>query len=373
MTLLRNTIGTWLCLSIAFLPFPYAFIPRFGEMTSSIWLQITSPLTYIFGFKNATLHTHSDSIHSWILSVILLLIGFVIAFILKRFDKEENALTIIRTSLRFFLILFLVKYGMDKLLMNQFVQAEPNVLHSKLGELSKDVLFWTSTGTSNLFNYTLGAIQFLVATFLLFPRTRFFGYLLSTFVFSYILLINLSFDISVKLLSSLLLISSLYLLSFHTGRIKALFASSSNQFTFQNDVRSPRVFSLLFITLILLETVFSSIAILNSKSIAKTLVGTYKIDETIAGLKYSNLFIRSDGFIVIDSSEDSEFYGVSIEENEITPLDEKQLPFRILRKYNSLQISWYTDSTDIIKSLERLPTPKEVYKADFHLFLENYE
>lgn len=373
MTLLRNTIGTWLCLSIVFLPFPFAFIPRFGEITSSIWLEISSPIARIFGFKNTILHTHSDSIHSWILSEILLLIGFVISLILKRYGKEDNAQKIIRTTLRFFLILFLVKYGMDKLLTNQFAQAEPNVLHAKLGELSKDVLFWTSTGTSNLFNYTLGGIQLLVATFLIFLRTRFLGYLLSTFVFSHILLINLSFNISVKLLSSLLLINSLYLLSFHTGRINILFGSSSDQLTFENHVRTPRVFSMLFMTLILLETVFSSIAILNSKSIAKTLVGTYKLNETISGVHYSNLFIRSDGFIVIDSSEESQFYGVAIEENEIIPLNQKQLPFRILRKHASLQISWYSDSTNLVKYIERQPTQKELYKDDFHLFLENYE
>jgi hypothetical protein len=121
-----------------------------------------------------------------------------------------------------FLALQLGQYGLQKLFMRQFFPLDGKLLFTPLGQLDKDTLFWTTMGTSRLFNHITGGIELLTAALIITPRFRPYGLILSTLVLDHILLLNLSFNIDVKLLVSLLLSISV-LLSF--PMLKAIYSS----------------------------------------------------------------------------------------------------------------------------------------------------
>lgn len=111
-----------------------------------------------------------------------------------------------------YLSLQLLLYGFNKVFKAQFYQAEPNILFTNLGDLTPDFLFWTATGSSWSYSFILGLIEVMVALFLLFPKTRLIGVISGIGVMIHVVLINFSYDISVKVYSTFLL--SLFLILF---------------------------------------------------------------------------------------------------------------------------------------------------------------
>lgn len=120
------------------------------------------------------------------------------------------------------LAFFLLKYGWDKVVLLQFYSPAPNILYTNFGWLSKDIAFWSLIGSSPGLSRTIGVMEIITGIFLLWPRFRFLGGLLSIFIFATILVINISFDISVKQFSLALFIWSLLLVVSHPESWKPL-------------------------------------------------------------------------------------------------------------------------------------------------------
>jgi hypothetical protein len=131
-----------------------------------------------------------------------------------KFASEKTKKSLFYWSYRiaaYYLALILLKYGFDKLFKAQFNLPEPNLLYTELGQLDKDILFWSTMGVSRSYNLFMGIMEVIPALLLLFHRTRILGAFIATGVFINVLSINLSFDISVKLFTSFLLLISVYL------------------------------------------------------------------------------------------------------------------------------------------------------------------
>src|SRR5690606_32504672 len=133
-----NTIGTWLILTLFILPFPYFLIEPFFSLSS-------------------------DSISTYYLAGIVLIISILISVFQHIFDfiKQEKLDQLLYTFIAYILSYFLLKYGIDKLLLHQFYTPEPNILFTPVGALSKDILFWSTMGTSKLYNIFMGMIEII--------------------------------------------------------------------------------------------------------------------------------------------------------------------------------------------------------------------
>ncbi len=200
-------LGIWLLFAMIAIPFPYVYLPRFS-------------------------YTHSDTLLLYEVVLSLLPIALLFVFLLKSFKIENHKqLKILYVVLSYILAFFLLKYGFDKLFQNQFYFPEPNILHTPLGNLSKDILFWSAMGTSFWYNIFMGLIEVIPALLLLHHRTRMFGAFVSFGVLLNVWAINMSFDISVKVLSSLLLLIAIYLLSFSWKKYVSFFTGESTQAT----------------------------------------------------------------------------------------------------------------------------------------------
>lgn len=149
---------------------------------------------------------HSDSLELWFSIPILFLLGWTLAYnIGDRINKWK-----LEEWTAWSIAIVLISYGADKIKMEQFPSPEVNLLYKPLHEFDKDLLFWTSMGTSSLYNLISGCIEIALAILLIFPASRKIGWMSTTVSLCYILLLNLSFNISVKAFVSFLLVLSLF-------------------------------------------------------------------------------------------------------------------------------------------------------------------
>ena len=134
---------------------------------------------------------------------------------------RRNKGTLMAAVLRYFLLVWLAavlaRYGADKLFKTQFYLPEPTTLYTPFGMLEKDILYWSTIGTSRPYNLFLGGTEMLAALLLLFRRTRRAGLLLALAVFIQVLAVDLGFGIDVRMFSSFLLLLAVLLIAPDAG------------------------------------------------------------------------------------------------------------------------------------------------------------
>lgn len=215
-------------LCILFIPFPFHLFPFQQDITEGIFGNLIGFTAHtLFGIHLKSTLVHSDAVSMYILVLLLLVLSITAGLILhlRIIHKPfyTRLLHVIYLLAVYYLSLMLLKYGLDKLFKHQFYLPEPNILYTPLGRLDKDILYWSSMGTSRFYNICIGTVEILSALLLIFRCTRMAGALLSIAVMAQVLMINLGFDISVKLYSSFLLFLSLFILSAYGRRLLSFF------------------------------------------------------------------------------------------------------------------------------------------------------
>jgi hypothetical protein len=120
-------------------------------------------------------------------------------------------MTIMRLGLLLFLTLHLARYGLSKILLRQFTEPQANLLYTPLGFLEKDILFWSTIGSSQIYNWVSGGLELITAMLLLHPKTRSFALLMASGIMAHVLFLNISFNIDVKTFALSLLLIALFL------------------------------------------------------------------------------------------------------------------------------------------------------------------
>lgn len=351
-TLIKNTIGIWLILTIASLPFPYFIFYSF------------------FSYP-------SDSISSYYATGIAIPCSLLIAFLQNRYKLIESKKleSILFVSAAYMLSYFLLKYGTDKLLLRQFYSPEPNILYTPTGELSKDILFWTSMGTSKSYNFFMGAIEIIPGILLLHHKTRILGALFAFGVLLNVFMINVGFNISVKLLSACLLMASLYLLQPFFRQLVHLFikqkgvsALTAPHLFFQNNLLK-RTLKAIIICLIVLDVV---LPYLEQKSIQEiqleTYVGSYESESKsskILNHSVKRIHIHSRGYLIFEDAKGGfHDYKFTIIGNTIHPLN-KKISIEINQSTCTIN---YEGNKQKFKKLK--PTDTPLLKDEFHWTVE---
>lgn len=199
-------------LFIISLPFPYHVIPDIGEYLSPCSERLVRWMgKSVFRIEPPyTAEIVSDSPGMYIHVFALLIISALLSLLWTGIDttrKDRPALRyLFHAAVSYYLALQLFKYGFDKVFKHQFYLPEPNTLYKPLGYITPDILYWSTIGTSYWYNLLTGLAEIIFAFLLLFRRTRIIGALGATVVVAHIVMINFSFDISVKLYSCFLLL-----------------------------------------------------------------------------------------------------------------------------------------------------------------------
>lgn len=212
----------------ATLPFPlYLFKhPAFGFEGFFCWME--QGICHVFGLDFSFQgHLYSDSPDLCVHTVFLLLISPFVAWIIQKTLHPKPELTdkLYLLSASWVLAFFLIKYGFDKVFKLQFYAPEPNILYTPFGALDKDILYWSTIGKSYSYSVFTGVLEVLAGLLFLFRSTRKLAALLAFGVLLHVFMINFSFGIEVKILSSFLLLLSLLVLGWYRKELSAFFIS----------------------------------------------------------------------------------------------------------------------------------------------------
>ena len=207
-------------------PFPFFIIPDLGSFFSPFFVdinQFTGPFLGVSPYSEFSILSDSTGLYLHLITLLSLSSIFALFWMLKVKSISLKFKTYFRIFIAYYLSLILFKYGFDKIFKHQFYFPEPNTLYTPLNQLSKDILFWSSMGTSYMYSLFSGLIELLPAVLLLHKRTRLFGSVIAFGVLVNVVMINFGFDISVKVFSLFLALLSIVIISPDTKRLYQLF------------------------------------------------------------------------------------------------------------------------------------------------------
>jgi uncharacterized membrane protein YphA (DoxX/SURF4 family) len=211
--------------------FDHEFIPDAGSYFSSYFEQLAAWSGKIFfNLGEKTVYKiESDTagfyLNAFNLFIISLLVAIVGSFTDKRRANYQQLAYWFFVLIRFYLAMQLFSYGFNKIFKWQFYLPEPNTLYTTVGNTPRDLLYWSSMGTSRFYVVFSGMMELIAAALLLFRRTYIAGALTALIVMLNVLMINFGFDISVKLYSMFLILLCLILLIPESKRLFHFFFS----------------------------------------------------------------------------------------------------------------------------------------------------
>ena len=124
---------------------------------------------------------------------------------------------------RYYLALVAFSYGIIKMFMLQMPFPSLSMQATNFGDLLPMRLSWMFMGYSGPYQFFTGAMEVLAAILLLFRRTATLGTLFAAGVFLNVMVMNLSYDIPVKIFSIRLELFSLFLLAHEKDRLISFF------------------------------------------------------------------------------------------------------------------------------------------------------
>jgi hypothetical protein len=128
----------------------------------------------------------------------------------------------LRLALRFYVASAALSYGIIKIFGLQMLFPTTSQLATPLGDLLPMRFSWLFIGYSMPYQVFSGVMETVAGVLLLFRRTVTAGLLLATGAFMNVVMINLSYDVPVKLYASHLLLACLYLLALDAMRLANL-------------------------------------------------------------------------------------------------------------------------------------------------------
>lgn len=127
------------------------------------------------------------------------------------------------TGLRLCLAGQMLSYGIAKAIPTQMPPPPLSVLIQPYGQLSPMSVLWLQVGSSPVYEILLGAAELTGGLLLLVPRTATLGAMLSVVSMAQVFVLNMTFDVPVKILSFHLLVFSLVLLAPQARRFADFF------------------------------------------------------------------------------------------------------------------------------------------------------
>jgi len=202
---------------------------------------------HIFHAKLPLVYSDSgsgDKTFDWVLTFCLLILAAVGAAIWSVLDRRRAHYVSLakwfRLFLRFALAGQLISYGMDKLFPLQMPFPYLARLLEPFGNFSPMGVLWSSIGASPAYEMFAGSAELLGGILLIFPQTTTLGALVCLADMTQVFMLNMTYDVPVKLLSFHLLVMSLFLLAPEGQRLADFF--------FRNRSTGPSTQPLLFST-----------------------------------------------------------------------------------------------------------------------------
>ncbi|MGC1106380.1 MAG: hypothetical protein WA876_07565 [Candidatus Acidiferrales bacterium] len=216
--------------------------------TIIVWI---SAHIFRIGHSIVTVETGSgDRIYDWVELACILALAILGTVVWSFWDrKRESYLKLyswFRVFVRLSLAASMLTYGAAKVLPLQMPFPGLNRLLEPYGNFSPMGVLWSSIGASQAYEIFAGCAEMLGGVLLFLPRTTTLGALICVADATQVFMLNMTYDVPVKLLSGHLILISLFLLAPEAKRLANLFflnrtaPPSSQQPLFQS-VRANRI------------------------------------------------------------------------------------------------------------------------------------
>jgi hypothetical protein len=207
--------------------FHFVSVSEFMDMFSDVIFWMDRRFFH-FGFNPDTASLFfGDLVFGWLFLILIFftsLITTVIWTIVDRNKKNYDRLHYwFRVYLSYYLFIALALYAAVKIIPVQMPYPNVDALLTPMGNMSKFGLLWYFIGASPGYAVFTGICEFTGALLLLFRRTRVFGSLFLATVLINVVLLNIFYNIMVKLLSMHLLFINLFLLVPYIPRLIRFF------------------------------------------------------------------------------------------------------------------------------------------------------
>jgi hypothetical protein len=180
--------------------------------------------THLFKTYDELILPNGSSDTSWYYSFlkVVALVAVLVALIWTIW-KRKSATTGRLTSwfllmLRYHLIIICFYYGIIKLFALQMPFPSLSMMATPVGELHPMRLSWVFMGYSASYQFFAGMLEVLAGLLLFYRRTLSLGIVLSLFVFGQVLLMNMSFDIPVKIVALQTFLTAMILFLYDSKR-----------------------------------------------------------------------------------------------------------------------------------------------------------
>lgn len=158
------------------------------------------------------------------LTLIIAIVGAAIWSVLD--DKRKNYEVVdywLRITVRYYLAYFCFVYGIIKIFVLQMIFPNFSQLATPLGDFLPMRFSWLFIGYSTPYQVFSGIMETIAGLLLLNRKTVTLGLVTAVGVFIHVFVLNLAYDIPVKLFSGHLLLFSIYLLLYETKRLTDFF------------------------------------------------------------------------------------------------------------------------------------------------------
>lgn len=220
----RNVLFRFCCIYLLLYMSPWNWLGEFPlfNLIAEYYGQGESWLVnlgniYIFHVRDVLvpLNGSGDTSYGYAQLCFFLLTATVGAVIWSVFDKRSNydvAYYWLLVIVRYYVAMVSLSYGIIKLFGLQMIFPSLSALATPLGDLLPMRFSWYFIGYSAPYQFFSGAVEVLAGVLLLFRRTSTLGALVAAGVFLNVMVLNLCYDIPVKLFSIHMFLFSNFLL-----------------------------------------------------------------------------------------------------------------------------------------------------------------
>ncbi|WP_057940140.1 hypothetical protein [Algoriphagus resistens] len=219
-------LKTWIAFYIVVyaFPSPFHYIPLLNELLLKYFVAIRDEFTILIArsvlghpdFVKPQMNGSGDTTFNYMELISFPIIALILALLFIVIFRKRSWITkLFSWSLiyaRYYVGLVLISYGVAKFMIGQFPSPGIYTLEQTFGDSSPMGLAWRFFGYSDTYKIFMGLSEITAGSLLLFRRTAVLGALISIAVTTNIVLVNFSFDVPVKLMSSHLLFFSILIL-----------------------------------------------------------------------------------------------------------------------------------------------------------------
>ena len=155
----------------------------------------------------------------WLFLCCAVVVTVVWSVVDRRREAYPRGLWWMRTTLRYYLALFALSYGIIKLFLLQMGFPTQSQMATPLGDFLPMRLSWMFIGYSAPYQFFSGAVETLAGLLLLWRPTITLGLFTAVGAFANVFMINIAYDVPVKLFSMQLFLTAVVLLALDAPRL----------------------------------------------------------------------------------------------------------------------------------------------------------